>query len=35
TISVMVLSHLIPDSPEAGASHPVPEPASTRAANPR
>ncbi|MEV7795466.1 Lrp/AsnC family transcriptional regulator [Streptomyces sp. NPDC087512] len=25
TISVMVLSHLIPDSPEAGASHPAPK----------
>ncbi|NEC27137.1 Lrp/AsnC family transcriptional regulator [Streptomyces sp. SID8111] len=25
TISVMVLSHLIPDSPEAGASQPAPE----------
>lgn len=25
TISVMVLSHLIPESPEAGASQPAPE----------
>ena len=25
TISVMVLSHLLPESPEAGASHPAPE----------
>lgn len=25
TISVMVLSHLLPESPEAGASQPAPE----------
>jgi len=26
TISYMVLSHLLPESPEAGASQPAPEP---------
>lgn len=28
TISVMVLSHLLPESPEAGATHPAPDDAS-------
>jgi hypothetical protein len=25
TISVMVLSHLLPEAPEAGATHPAPD----------
>jgi len=35
TISVMVLSHLIPDSPEAGASQPAPDDVSGDAVNVR
>jgi DNA-binding Lrp family transcriptional regulator len=35
TISVMVLSHLLPESPEAGASHPAPEGAPGGAADVR
>lgn len=33
TISYMVLSHLLPESPEAGATHPAPNTASDNASD--